>query len=124
MNLVDIVNKDHENPKAKEIPVFRSGDTVAVHALISEGEDATKKRIQIFQGVVISVRRRGSLNGHFRVRKNTDGIGVERVFPFHSPNVSKVEVTQRGKSRRSKMYFLREREGKSARVSIDYDRGE
>lgn len=124
MNLVEVVNKDHENPKAKDIPAFRSGDTVSVHALISEGEDATKKRVQIFQGVVIAVRRRGTVNGHFRVRKSTDGVGVERVFPFHSPNVAKVEVIQRGKSRRSKMYFLREREGKSARVAIDYDRAE
>lgn len=122
MNLVDVVNKDHENPKAKEIPYFRSGDTISVHALISEGEDTNKKRVQTFQGVVIAIRHRGAISGHFRVRKSTGGIGVERVFPFHSPNLAKVEVIQRGKSRRSKMYFLRDREGKSARVSIDYDR--
>lgn len=122
MNLVDVVNKDYENPKAKEIPNFRTGDTVAVHALISEGEDSSKKRVQIFQGTVISIRRQGKINGHFRVRKTTDGVGVERVFPFHSPNIAKVEVAQRGKTRRSKLFYLREREGKSARISIDYER--
>jgi len=119
MNLVDVVNADHANKAVEAIPHFKSGDTVAVHAKITEG---AKTRIQIFQGVVISIKRRGKTNGHFRVRKMSGGIGVERVFPFHSPNVEKVEVAQRGKTRRSKLYYLRDRSGKSARIAIDYDR--
>lgn len=106
MNLVDVVNQDYLNPKVAEIPSFRAGDTVAVHAKITEGN---KTRIQIFQGVVIAVRHHGKLNGHFRVRKISSGIGVERTFPFHSPNVEKIEVKQRGKTRRSKLYYLRDR---------------
>ena len=119
MNLVDVVNADHANEKTKDMPNFKSGDTVVVHAKITEG---AKSRIQIFQGVVISVKKAGKIDGHFRVRKMSGGIGVERVFPFHSPNVEKVEVAQRGKSRRSKLYYLRDRSGKSARIAIDYDR--
>jgi len=119
MNLIDIVNEDHKNAKTADMPHFITGDTVAVHAKITEG---SKSRIQLFQGVVIAIKERGKLSGHFRVRKISSGIGVERVFPFHSPNVEKVEVVQRGKSRRSKLYYLRERSGKSARIAIDYDR--
>ena len=119
MNLIDVVNEIHANPKAKDIPDFRTGDTVAVHAKITEG---SKTRIQVFQGVCISIKRKGSVNGHFRVRKISSGIGVERVFPYHSHNVEKVEVVQRGKSRRAKLYYLRDRSGKSARIAIDYDR--
>jgi large subunit ribosomal protein L19 len=121
MNLVDIVNQDHSNPNAKNYPAFKSGDTVAVHARITEG---AKSRIQLFQGVVISVNRRNHYTGSFVVRKVTDGIGVERVFPFQSPKVEKIEVVQRGKSRRSKLYYLRERSGKSARIAIDYGTAE
>lgn len=119
MNLIDIVNEDHKNANAVNIPQFITGDTLAVHAKITEGE---KTRIQIFQGVCIAIKEKGKLSGHFRVRKVSSGIGVERVFPFHSPNIEKVEVVQRGKSRRSKLYYLRERSGKSARIAIDYDR--
>lgn len=119
MNLIDIVNKDHANPKAAEHLKFKTGDTVAVHTKITEG---TKSRIQIFEGVCIAFKQKGDINGHFRVRKVSNGIGVERVFPFHSPNVEKVEIVQKGKSRKAKLYYLRERSGKSARISIDYDR--
>lgn len=119
MNLVDIVEKDHLSPKVETFPDFRTGDTLAIHARIKEGE---KSRVQIFQGVCISIKSKNDLNGHFRVRKMSSGMGVERVFPFHSPNVEKIEVIQRGKSRRSKLYYLRERSGKSARIAIDYDR--
>ncbi|MCP4913983.1 MAG: 50S ribosomal protein L19 [Oligoflexia bacterium] len=119
MNLLDVVKNDHLNPKVKDMPNFKSGDTVAVHSRIKEGD---KSRIQIFKGVVIAVKAKGTLEGHFRVRKTSSGIGVERVFPFHSPNVEKVEVVQRGKSRRSKLYYLRDRSGKSARIAVDYDR--
>ncbi len=119
MNLVDIVKQDHLNKSVETQPQFRSGDTVAVHTRITEGD---KSRIQIFKGTVISVKKAGQLEGHFRVRKVSSGIGVERVFPFHSPNVEKIEIVQRGKSRRSKLYYLRERSGKSARIAIDYDK--
>lgn len=119
MNLIDVVNAIHSRPEVKNLPEFKTGDTVAVHARITEG---AKSRIQIFQGVVIALKERNKLTGHFRVRKVSNGIGVERVFPFHSPNVEKVELLQKGKSRRSKLYYLRDRSGKSARISIDYDR--
>lgn len=119
MNLIDIVNEDHKNADAANIPHFITGDTVAVHARITEGD---KTRIQVFQGVVIAIKERGNVSGHYRVRKISSGIGVERVFPFHSPKIEKVEIVQRGKSRRSKLYYLRERSGKSARIAIDYDR--
>lgn len=119
MNLVDVVKQAHQNPKAAEIPKFKTGDTVAVHAWIKEGN---KKRVQVFQGTCIAIKKHGDVEGHFRVRKTSSGIGVERVFPFHSPNVDKVEVVQRGKSRRAKLYYLRDRSGKSARIAIDYDR--
>jgi large subunit ribosomal protein L19 len=119
MNLLDVVKADHQNPNAANHPNFKSGDTVSVHSRIKEGE---KSRIQIFKGTVISVKKKGTLEGHFRVRKTSSGIGVERVFPFHSPNVEKIEIVQRGKSRRSKLYYLRDRSGKSARIAIDYDK--
>lgn len=119
MNLIDVVNAIHSRPEVNNFPEFKTGDTVAVHARITEG---AKSRIQIFQGVVIALKERKKLTGHFRVRKVSNGIGVERVFPFHSPNVEKVELLQKGKSRRSKLYYLRDRSGKSARISIDYDR--
>jgi large subunit ribosomal protein L19 len=119
MNLVDVVNADHLSPNVETFPHFRSGDTVAVHARIKEGN---KSRIQIFQGVCIGVRRRNSIQGHFRVRKISSGMGVERVFPFHSPAVEKIDVVRKGKTRRAKHYYLRDRSGKSARIAIDYDR--
>lgn len=119
MNLIDIVNEDHKSPNVVNFPEFRTGDTVVVHARIKEG---AKSRIQLFEGVCIAIKERNQLNGHFRVRKVSSGIGVERVFPFHSPNVEKIEVIQRGKSRQSKLYYLRDRSGKSARIAIDYDR--
>lgn len=121
MNLVDIVNQDHLSPRVTEFPKFRTGDTLAVHTRIKEGD---KSRIQVYEGVCIAVKEHGQLNGHFRVRKISSGIGVERVFPFHSPNVEKIEIVQRGKARKSKLYYLRERSGKSARIAIDYDRGD
>jgi len=121
MNLIDIVNQDHLSPRVAEFPKFRTGDTIAVHSRIKEGD---KSRIQIFEGVCIALKEEGTLNGHFRVRKMSSGMGVERVFPFHSPNVEKIEVVQRGKARKAKLYYLRERSGKSARIAIDYDRGD
>ena len=121
-NLVDIVKEhyaDKNRGKIEKFPPFRAGDTVAVHVRIREGD---KGRIQIFQGVCIAIKKRNALEGHFRVRKISSGIGVERVFPFHSPHVEKIVVKQRGKVRRAKLYYLRDRSGKGARIAIDYDR--
>lgn len=97
--------------KAKT-PPFRSGDTVRVHTKIQEGD---KERIQIFEGVVIG-RRGSDINSTFTVRKVSYGIGVERIFPLHSPMVDRIEVKQRGKVRRAKLYYLRELAGRAARI--------
>ena len=91
---------------------FRPGDTVKVHVRIVEGE---KERIQIFQGVVIRKRGRGR-GASFTVRKVSYGVGVERIFPFHSPNVAQVEVVQHGRVRRARLYYLRKLRGKKARI--------
>lgn len=99
------------------VPEFKSGDTVKVHVKIREGD---KERIQVFQGTVIS-RRGGGLNQTFTVRKISAGIGVERVFPLHSPNVSKIQRVRRGKVRRAKLYYLRGLTGKSARIEEQLD---
>jgi len=97
----------------KDLPDFRPGDTVKVHFRIVEGED--KERVQVFQGVVI--RKRGSGTGAtFTVRKVSFGIGVERTFPLHSPRIEKIEVVRRGKVRRARLYYLRGRTGKAARI--------
>ena len=93
-------------------PDFASGDTVKVHVKIREGE---KERIQVFEGVVIS-KRKGTSRATFTVRKVSYGVGVERVFPLHSPVVSKIEVITHGKVRRSKIYYLRNLRGKAARL--------
>jgi large subunit ribosomal protein L19 len=119
MNLIDVVNKKYENPNVANQPDFRTGDTIAVHVRITEG---SKSRIQVFQGICIAQKNKGTTNGHFRVRKLSSGMGVERVFPYHSPAVEKIEVIARGKSRRAKHFYLRERTGKRARIAIDYDR--
>lgn len=95
-----------------DIPAFAPGDTVRVHVKIKEGE---KERIQAFQGVVIS-KRRGTTNATFTVRKVSYGVGVERIFPLHSPIIDKIEVVTRGRVRRSKIYYLRKLRGKAARI--------
>lgn len=95
-----------------DLPEFRAGDRVAVHALISE---AGKDRIQVFEGVCIHRRNRG-LRGSFTVRKVTDNVGVERVWPLSSPRVTKVELISRGRVRRAKLYYLRDRRGNAARI--------
>jgi large subunit ribosomal protein L19 len=95
-----------------DLPAFRPGDTVEVHVRIVEGG---KERIQVFKGVVI--RKRGGLTGaSFTVRKVSYGVGVERIFPLHSPNIDQVVVLFRGKVRQSRLYYLRERRGKAARI--------
>jgi len=95
-----------------DIPEFRAGDTVKVHAKIKEGD---KERIQIFQGVVIR-KRKGKMGATFTVRKVSYGIGVERIFPVHSPNIDKVEIVSRGKVRRGRLYYMRQLKGKAARI--------
>lgn len=95
-----------------EIPVVEIGDTVKVHVKIREGE---KERIQIFEGTVIA-RRGSGVSETFTVRRVSYGVGVEKVFPIHSPNVAKVELVRHGKIRRSKLYYLRDRVGKAAKV--------
>ena len=95
-----------------DLPHFIPGDTVKVHVKIREGE---KERIQAFQGVVIS-KRKGSTNASFTVRKVSYGVGVERIFPLHSPIIDRVEVITRGRVRRAKIYYLRKLRGKAARI--------
>ena len=93
-------------------PDFGPGDNIKVHVKIKEGE---KERIQVFQGVVIS-KRKGSTNATFTVRKVSYGVGVERIFPLHSPALDKIEVVTRGRVRRAKIYYLRKLRGKAARI--------
>ena len=95
-----------------DLPDFGPGDTVKVHVKIKEGE---KERIQVFQGVVVG-KRRGTTNATFTVRKVSYGVGVERVFPLHSPVLDKIEVLTRGRVRRAKIYYLRNLRGKAARI--------
>lgn len=102
-----------EKPQMKQnIPSFRVGDTVKVHAKVVEGD---KERIQIFEGVVIGRQGSGAREA-VRVRKLSYGVGVERLFPVHSPMVDKIELAKQGKVRRAKLYFLRELRGKAARI--------
>jgi len=95
-----------------DVPEFRTGDTVKVHVRVVEGG---RERVQVFEGVVIA-RNGSGLRASFTVRKISFGVGVERVFPVHAPIIQKIEVTRRGDVRRSKLYYLRERSGKSARI--------
>ncbi len=109
MNVVEMLEMEQMRG---DIPDFKPGDTVKVHARIKEGE---KERIQVFQGVVIR-KRKGNTGATFTVRKISYGIGVERIFPLHSPNIDKIEVVTRGKVRRSRLYYLRNLRGKAARI--------
>ncbi len=109
MNKLDFIEFEQMR---MDIPQFRAGDTVRVHYRIREGE---KERIQIFEGIVIKKRNNG-LGSSFTVRKESSGIGVERIFPLHSPMIEKIEVVKRGKVRRAKLYYLRNLKGKSATV--------
>src|SRR5437588_12246740 len=109
MNKIDAVEK----PRLREdLPDFRPGDTLRVHVRVAE---AGRERIQVFQGVVIR-RQGGGLRETFTVRKVSFGVGVERTFPVHSPTIAKVEVITRGRVRRAKLYYLRDRIGKAAKV--------
>ena len=95
-----------------DIPQFKPGDTIKVYVRIREGD---KERIQVFQGVVLR-KRKGKINSTFTVRKISYGIGVERIFPLHSPMIDKIEVVSLGRVRRSRLYYLRKLRGKAARI--------
>ena len=109
MNRTDPIEKTRLRD---DIPSFRPGDSVKVHVRVTE---AGRERIQVFQGVVIR-RRGGGLRESFTVRKVSFGVGVERTFPLHSPTIARIEVVSRGDVRRAKLYYLRERRGKRARI--------
>ncbi len=109
---MDAITLMVSNQLKSEMPTVNIGDTVRVHVKIKEGD---RERIQAFEGTVIA-RRGGGISESFTVRRVSYGVGVERVFPIHSPNVDKVEVIRRGKVRRSKLYYLRDRVGKAAKV--------
>jgi large subunit ribosomal protein L19 len=96
----------------KDLPEFRAGDTVKVHVRVTEGN---RERIQVFEGVVIA-RKHGGVRETFTVRKVSGGIGVERIFPVHCPSVDHIEVVRHGRVRRAKLYYLRKRSGKAARI--------
>jgi len=109
MNKMDVVAASQLK---SDVPAFNPGDTVAVHVKVIEGD---KERVQVFQGVVIS-RKGSGINATFTVRKISEGIGVERIFPLHSPNIAKIECLREGKVRRAKLFYLRGLKGKAARI--------
>lgn len=109
MNVIEQLEREQMR---MDLPAFSAGDTVRVHVKIREGD---KERIQVFQGVVISKRKGGS-NATFTVRKVSYGVGVERIFPFHSPIIDKIELVTHGRVRRAKIYYLRKLRGKAARI--------
>ncbi len=108
----NLVNEITKSQLRTDIPDFSSGDTINVYVRIIENG---KERLQLFQGVVIA-RRGGGVGETFIVRKISNGVGVERTFPLHSPSINKIEVVKKGKVRRNKIFYLRERSGKSARI--------
>ena len=112
MNLIETLEQEEIARLGKKIPDFAPGDTVIVSVNVVEG---TRKRVQAYEGVVISKRNRG-LNSNFIVRKISSGEGVERTFQTYSPSIASVEVKRRGDVRRAKLYYLRDRSGKSARI--------
>jgi len=112
MDLSNYIARREQKQMRTDLPEFESGDTVRVHVKIKEGD---KERIQVFEGVVIK-RSGGGLRESFTVRKISYGVGVERIFPVHSPRIDKIEVSKFGKVRRAKLYYLRDRRGKSARL--------
>ena len=107
-----LINAVTKNYMKNDVPEFRAGDTVRVHVRIKEGE---KERIQIFEGLVI-YRHGGGISATFTVRKISSGVGVEKIFPVHSPMIAKIEVVRLGKVRRAKLHYLRGLSGKAARI--------
>lgn len=109
---MDIIKMIEDEQLKQDIPSFNVGDTVQIHYRVKEG---TRERIQIFEGTVLK-RQGGGARETFTVRRISYGVGVERTFPLHSPRIEKIVVTRKGKVRRSKLYYLRSRQGKSAKV--------
>ena len=109
---MDLLHEVTQEYLKGDIPEFRPGDNVKVHVRLKEGE---KERIQIFEGLVIA-RKHGGLSETFTVRKISSGIGVERTFPLHTPSISQIEVSRRGRVRRAKLYYIRNLRGKAARI--------
>ncbi len=112
MNAIDWINQKYHNMENNTLPAFRAGDQIKVFVKIKEGE---KERIQMYQGVVMRIHRNGA-GSTFTVRKISYGVGVERVFPYYSPSIDKIEVVQEGQVRRAKLYYLRDLFGKKARI--------
>ena len=110
---MDVIQSIEAQGVKSELPEFRSGDRVRVHVRVVEGE---KSRIQVFEGDVIARRGGTGLRATFTVRKTSGGVGVERVFPLHSPNVEKIDVVRHGRVRRAKLFYLRALRGKKARI--------
>ncbi len=115
---MDVIKTVESKESSKALPAFTPGDTVKVAVKVKEGE---KERVQIFQGVVMAMKG-GGIRQTFTVRKVSGGIGVERIFPLHSPTLGKIEVVQRGKNRRAKLYYLKKRKGKAARIKAIADK--
>jgi len=111
-----VIRKLHEAQLRKDLPEFRAGDTVRVNVRLQEGEgEKTKERLQAFEGVVISKKGRAS-SATFTVRRVSFGVGIERIFPLHSPTISSIEVVSKGKVRRARLYYQRNLKGKAARI--------
>ncbi len=109
----EIIQKIEDGQRKAEVPQFHVGDTVKVYGKIKEG---SRERIQVFEGIVLKKQGGDTVRATFTVRKNSNGVGVEKTWPLHSPNVEKVEVVRRGKVRRAKLNYLRGRVGKRAKV--------
>ncbi|NTW71713.1 MAG: 50S ribosomal protein L19 [Eubacteriaceae bacterium] len=109
---MNILREIEREQLKQDVPVFNVGDTVKVHVKVVEGK---RERIQIFEGVVLK-RQNGGIRETFTVRKISSGVGVERTFPLHSPRIDKIEVTRKGKIRRAKLFYLRDRIGKAAKI--------
>ncbi|WP_261809460.1 50S ribosomal protein L19 [Levilactobacillus humaensis] len=109
----NLIAKINNEQLRDDVPNFRAGDTVRVHARIVEG---TRERIQLFEGVVIK-RKGAGIQATYTVRKISNGVGVERIFPLHSPRVAQIDVIRQGRVRRAKLYYLRDRNGKAARIT-------
>lgn len=110
------IAKLHEAQLRKDLPDFRPGDTVRVNVRLKEGDgEKEKERLQAFEGVVISKKGRGS-SASFTVRRVSFGVGIERIFPLHSPTISSIDIVNKGKVRRARLYYLRDLRGKAARI--------
>ena len=110
---MDIIQQFNTKQATRKMPEFKTGDTVRVHQKIKEGE---KERVQVFEGVIIKIKGGYGQNGSFTIRKTSNGVGVERIYPFMMPAIEKIELVKRGKTRKSKLYYLRDKQPKEARL--------